>query len=112
MSIARSAVTVSSYGRSQMSVQPTWKCSPSKRPLVAWSRPLRGGRYRCEVVDTIPAAEARDIWATTQRCAWDLERIVRHHPSCWVLNYNFFSNRPRPEDLATLPGSSSRTCTR
>ena len=77
--------------------------------VVAWSRPLRGGRYRCEVVDTIPEAEARDIWATTQRCAWDLERIVRRHPSCWVLNYNFFSNRPLPEDLATLSAREAAT---
>ena len=70
--------------------------------VVAWSRPLKDGRYRCEVVDTIAADEARDIWRTTQRIAADLERIVRRHPSCWVLNYNFFSNRPKPEDLAAL----------
>lgn len=70
--------------------------------IVAWSRPFRDGRYRCDVVDTISAADARDIWATTQRIATDLECIVRRHPSCWVLNYNFFSNRPKTEDLKTL----------
>ena len=82
---------------------PAFFAAKGKVPLVlAWSRPLKDGRYRCEKVDEIPAAEARDIWATTQRCAHDLERIIRRHPSCWVMNYNFFSNWPRPEDLKTL----------
>ena len=70
--------------------------------VVAWSHPLRDGRFRCEVVDTITPDEARDIWATTQRIARDLERIVRRHPSCWVLNYNFFSNLPTPDDYRSL----------
>ena len=82
---------------------PAFFAAKGKVPIVvAWSRPLKDGRYRCEKVDEIPAAEARDIWATTQRCAHDLERIIRRHPSCWVMNYNFFSNRPRPEDVKTL----------
>ena len=82
---------------------PAFFAAKAKAPIiVAWSRPLKGGRYRCEMVDEIPAAGARDIRATTQRIAADLERVIRRHPSCWVLNYNFFSNRPRPEDLATL----------
>ena len=86
-----------------VSAAPAFFAAKGKVPIVvAWSRPLKDGRYRCEMIDEIPAAEARDIWATTQRCARDLERIVRRHPSCWVLNYNFFSNRPKPEDLATL----------
>ena len=70
--------------------------------VVAWSRPLKDGRYRCETADIISAAEARDIWRTTQRCAHDLEKIILRHPSCWVLNYNLYSNRPSPEDLAEL----------
>ena len=86
-----------------VSAAPAFFAAKGKVPVViAWSRPLKDGRYRCEVVDEIPAHEARDIWNTTQRCARDLERIVRRHPSCWVLNYNFFSNRPSLEDLETL----------
>ena len=86
-----------------VSAAPAFFAAKGKVPIVvAWSRPLKDGRYRCETVDVIPAAEARDVWATTQRCARDLERIVRRHPSCWVLNYNFFSNRPAPEDVAAL----------
>ena len=86
-----------------VSAAPAFFAAKGKAPIVvAWSRPLKDGRYRCEVVDEIPVAEVRDIWRTTQRIAVDLERIVRRHPSCWVLNYNFFSNRPKPEDLAAL----------
>ena len=70
--------------------------------VVAWSRPLKDGRYRCEVVDTITPDDARDIWGTTQRITNDIERIVRRHPSCWVLNYNFFSNLPTPDDYRSL----------
>lgn len=86
-----------------VSAAPAFFAAKGKVPIVvAWSRPLKDGRYRCEAVDTITTGEARDIWATTQRIAADLERIVRRHPSCWVLNYNFFSNRPLPKDLQTL----------
>ena len=86
-----------------VSAAPAFFAAKGKVPIVvAWSRPLKDGRYRCETVDTITAGEARDIWRTTQRIAADLERIVRRHPSCWVLNYNYFSNRPLPKDLQTL----------
>ena len=86
-----------------VSAAPAFFAAKGKVPIVvAWSRPLKDGRYRCEVVDTIAANEARDIWQTTQRIAKDLERVVRRHPSCWVLNYNFFSNIPKPEDVRTL----------
>ena len=86
-----------------VSAAPAFFAAKGKTPIaVAWARPLPGGRYRCEVVDTIAADAARDIWGTTQRIATDLERIVRRHPSCWVMNYNFFSNRPRPADVKTL----------
>ena len=86
-----------------VSAAPAFFAAKGKVPIiVAWSRPLKDGRYRCEVVDMIAADEARDIRGTTQRIATDLERIVRRHPSCWVLNYNFFSNRPLPKDLQTL----------
>jgi lauroyl/myristoyl acyltransferase/lipopolysaccharide biosynthesis glycosyltransferase len=70
--------------------------------VVAWSRPLKGGRYRCEMVETVSADEARDVWATTQRCARALERIIRRHPSCWVLNYDAFSYSSLPDGEAEL----------
>ena len=86
-----------------VSAAPAFFAAKAKAPIVvAWSRPLKDGRYRCEVVDEISADEARDIWGTTQHCATDIERIVRRHPSCWVMNYNFFSNIPTDEDLRKL----------
>ena len=86
-----------------VSAAPAFFAAKGKAPIVvAWSRPLKDGRYRCEVVDTITSDEARDVWGTTQRIAKDIERIVRRHPSCWVLNYNFFSNIPTPDDYRSL----------
>lgn len=74
---------------------PAFFAAKAKVPIaVAWSRPLKDGRYRCEYIDVITPSEARDIRGTTQRCADDLSRIIRRYPSCWVINYNFFSNRP------------------
>ena len=66
--------------------------------IIAWSRPLKDGRYRCEALDSVSAEAARDIRGTTQRCADALAKAIRRHPSCWVINYNFFSNRPQPEE--------------
>ena len=86
-----------------VSAAPAFFAAKCKAPIVvAWSRPLKDGRYRCEIIDTIAASEARDIWRTTQRCANDLERIIRRHPSCWVLNYNLYRKRPTPEDIEEL----------
>jgi len=82
---------------------PAFFAAKAKVPIVvAWSRPLRDGRYRCETLDTIEASAAKNIWATTQRCSSDIERVIRRHPSCWALNYNYFSNRPSEADLAQL----------
>lgn len=78
---------------------PAFFAAKAKVPIiVAWSRPLKDGRYRCEFLDEISADEARDIRGTTQRCADILAKVVRRHPSCWVVNYNFFSNRPQAEE--------------
>jgi KDO2-lipid IV(A) lauroyltransferase len=70
--------------------------------VVAWSRPLKDGRYRCEIISTYKASDARDIWKMTQQCIRDLESVIRRHPSCWVLNYNNFRNVPTEKDLETL----------
>ncbi len=69
---------------------------------VAWSRPLKNGRYRCDVVNTYEPAAARDIWGFTQQCIHDLERVIRRHPSCWVLNYRYFRKTPSADELAQL----------
>ena len=97
-------VWVRFFGRPiPVSAAPAFFAAKAKAPIVvAWSRPLADGRYRCEVVDEISAEEAKDVWWTTQRCTTDLERIIRRHPSRWVMNYNFFRNVPSANDLKTL----------
>jgi len=86
-----------------VSAAPAFFAAKAKAPIiVAWSRPLKDGRYYCEYIDAIPADESKDIWATTQRCMRDLERVIRRHPSCWVMNYDFFKFYPCPKDLETL----------
>ena len=93
-----------------VSAAPAFFAAKGRAPIaVAWSCPLKDGRYRCEVVDTITPDEARDIWGTTQRIAKDIERIVRRHPSCWVLNYNFFSNIPTPDEYRSLTEREAKT---
>ena len=72
------------------------------RIILAWSRPLKNGHYRCEMIASYAPEEARDIWRQTQRCAADLERVIRRHPSCWILNYDYFAYRPTPKMLDEL----------
>ena len=100
----KGGVWVRFFGRPHpVSAAPAFFAAKGRAPIVvAWARPLHDGRYRCEIVDEIPCAEARDIWATTQRCLKDLERVIRRHPSCWVLNYNCFRKVPSEKELAEL----------
>ena len=97
-------IWVKFFGRPHpVSAAPAFFAAKGKAPIVvAWSRPLKDGRYRCEVVDVIPATEARDIWGTTQRCLTGLEKVIHRHPSCWVLNYNCFRKTPTDKELAEL----------
>jgi lauroyl/myristoyl acyltransferase len=92
------------FGRPHpVSSAPAFFSAKAKVPIgIAWSRPLKDGRYRCEYVDEIPCEEARDIWRTTQRCIAGLERVIRRHPSCWALNYNCFRKSPNADELAKL----------
>jgi len=86
-----------------VSAAPAFFSAKGKAPIVvAWSRPLKDGRYRCEMLGSYGPDEARDVWRTTQRIANDLERVIRRHPSCWALNYNAFRKTPTPEELRQL----------
>lgn len=67
--------------------------------IVAWSRPLRDGRYRCELLASHTPEEARDIRGLTQKIADELSSVIRRHPSCWIMNYNYYSNIPEKEGL-------------
>ena len=86
-----------------VSAAPAFFASKGKAPVViAWSRPLKDGRWRCEIISSYRPEAACDIWGFTQRCIRDLERVIRRHPSCWVLNYRYFRNKPTAEELAQL----------
>ena len=104
VSARRGGIWIRFFGRPMpVSAAPAFFAAKAKAPIiVAWSHPLKDGRYRCEILDTISPDEARDVWGTTQRCAKDLEKIIRRHPSCWVLNYNYFRQSPTAEVLKTL----------
>ena len=97
-------VWVRFFGRPYpVSAAPAFFAAKGKAPIViAWSRPLKDGRYLCEIIDVISTEETRDIWGTTQRCLRGLERIIRRHPSCWVLNYNCFRKYPTEKELVEL----------
>ena len=86
-----------------VSAAPAFFSAKGKAPIVvAWSRPLKDGRYRCEIVATYKKEEARDIRGMTQKCICDLERIIRRHPSTWVLNYRYFRKWPDEKEMAEL----------
>jgi lauroyl/myristoyl acyltransferase len=84
-----------------VSAAPAFLSAKGKAPIVvAWSRPLKDGRYRCEVDASYKPEDARDIRGMTQRCIFDLERVIKRHPSAWVLSYNYFRNRFKGKDVA------------
>ena len=74
-----------------VSAAPAFFAAKTKTPMVVtWSRPLKDGRYRCEFIADHSPSEARDIRALTQTVADELMRVIRRHPSCWILSYNYF----------------------
>lgn len=79
--------------------------------IVAWSRPLKDGRYRCELISEYSPAEMRDIWGATQRIMRDIEAVIRRHPSCWLLNYNAFRKHAKPDDLVKLEANEKKITT-
>lgn len=84
-----------------VSAAPAFFSAKGRAPIVvAWSRPLKDGRWRCEVDAVYSSDEARDIRGMTQKCIARLERIIRRHPSCWVLNYRYFRKYPTERELA------------
>lgn len=86
-----------------VSAAPAFFAAKGKAPIaVAWSRPLKDGRYRCEMIATYGPDEARNVWAMTQRCIADLEGVIRRHPSCWALNYNAFRKVPTEKEILEL----------
>jgi len=106
-------VWVRFFGRPvPVSAAPAFFAAKGKAPVaIAWSRPLRDGRYRCDVIRVYEPGAARDIWGFTQACIADLERVIRRHPSCWVLNYRYFRKTPTADELAQLEAREAKAGT-
>ena len=86
-----------------VSVAPAFLSAKTRAPiLLAWCRPLKDRRYRCEMIAEFPWEKGMDVWGRTQAVMSALERTIRRHPSCWVLNYRYFRKKPTPEELAQL----------
>ena len=93
-----------------VSAAPAFLQAKTHAPIViAWSRPLKDGRYRCEMVQVFPWTKGVDIWGRTQDCLSALEHTIRRHPSCWVMNYRYFRKKPSEKELAQL---ATRECRR
>lgn len=92
----KGGIWITLFGRPfAASPAPAFFAAKAKRPvIVAWSRPLKNGRYRCEFLAAHAPEEARDIRGLTQKIADELAAVIRRHPSCWILNYNYYSNKP------------------
>ena len=89
-------IWITLFGRPfSASPAPAFFAAKAKRPIiVAWARPLKDGRCFCEFLAAHTPDEARDIRGLTQKIADELGAVIRRHPSCWVLNYNYYSNKP------------------
>ncbi|MBO7166975.1 MAG: lysophospholipid acyltransferase family protein [Kiritimatiellae bacterium] len=86
-----------------VSVAPAFLAAKAKVPtILAWCRPLKNGHYRCECIKQFPVEKKVDIWGRTQEIMTALEKTIRRHPSCWVLNYRYFRYVPTAEELAQL----------
>ena len=93
-----------------VTVAPAFFAAKCRAPIiVAWSRPLRDGRYRCTFVASHSSEEARDIRALTQTCLDEIAAVIRRHPSCWLLAYNEFRRRITPEELAELDARGAKS---
>ena len=97
-------VWVRYFGRPvPVSVAPAFLSAKTHAPiLLAWCRPLKDGRYRCEMIAEFPWEKGMDVWGRTQDVMFALERTIRRHPSCWVLNYRYFRKFPTLEELVQL----------
>ena len=95
----KGGIWITFFGRPMsVSPAPAFFAAKAKRPvIVAWARPLKDGRYFCEFLASHAPEEARDIRGLTQKIADELGAVIRRHPSCWILNYNYYSNKPEKD---------------
>lgn len=86
-----------------VSVAPAFLSAKAHAPIiVAWSRPLKDGTYRCEELAVFSGEGKVDIRGRTKEILAALERVIRRHPSCWVLNYRYFNEGPEQSEFDAL----------
>ena len=102
VSVRKGGVWIEFLGRPMpVSAAPAYFATKLDLPIVvAWSRPLRDGRYRCELIRIYTGGG--DVWRLTQSIADDLAGVIRRHPSCWILSYNYFRAHIGAEEKAEL----------
>lgn len=75
------------------------------RPIIfGWSRPLKDGRFRCELGKIfLPEQQGEDIAACTMQLVEEFERVIRRHPSLWCINYCRWRYLIPGEDASRYP---------
>ena len=95
-----------------VSVAPAFLSAKTRSPvIVAWSRPLKDGRYRCEKLGEFGWEKGIDVRGRTAEIMRLIERAVRRHPSCWILNYRYFNEGPTKEEFDEMYSRKSAVST-
>jgi KDO2-lipid IV(A) lauroyltransferase len=100
----RGGIWVRYFGKPvPVSVAPAFLAAKAHVPIIlAWCKPLKNGKYRCEYIADYEDEKKVDIWGRTQSIITSLEKIIKRHPSCWILNYRYFKVTPTEEELKEL----------
>ena len=81
--------------------------------LVAWSRPLKDGRYKIEFLKRFDPDPNIDDLTRSQEIINLFEKIIRKNPACWALNYRRWRTiRPgdSPADYPYYAGKPKSRC--
>ena len=66
-----------------VSAAPAFFAAKGKAPVViAWSRPLKDGRWRCEIISSYRPEDARDIWGERRESAVTAMAADKRKISC------------------------------
>jgi KDO2-lipid IV(A) lauroyltransferase len=71
--------------------------------IVAWSRPLKDGRYKVEYLKQFDPEPEVDDTKRSQEIVALFETVIRRHPSCWCLNYRRWRGIREGDNPAIYP---------
>jgi len=87
-----------------VSISPSTLSRKLKVPiLVAWSRPLKDGRYKVEFIKRFDPESAVDDITRSQEILKLFEKVIRRHPACWCLNYRRWRGIRPGDDPSSYP---------